>query len=179
MNRDTLLFAAFNDHDDADRAFRELEDHGFSAHDLSLITHEKYHSTGPLAGSMAGAAEGAATGGVLGGIAGALAGAGVIPALAGFLIGGPVAAALGLTGIAATAVSGAVTGAAAGGIVGALMGLGLSQSDAEYYERTVNEGGLLLIVPIRKRSEESEAKHILSANHATQVRLVHGAHVGA
>ncbi len=168
----TMLFAAFPDRDDAHRAVEELASHGFSAEELSVITKQADiatpHTT--TAGSTAsGLVGGATTGGIVGGIAGLLAGAGVFPALAGLLIGGPIAAALGLTGIAAAAASGAMTGAAVGGFVGALMGLGFSRSEAEYYGETVELGGLLLAVSVDEVNME-EAMHILKANHAQQIK---------
>jgi len=66
--------------------------------------------------------------------------------LGGLLIGGPLVAALGLTGVVATTVSGAVTGAVAGGLIGALVGLGLPKEDAEYYNEAIEKGGILLAV---------------------------------
>jgi hypothetical protein len=167
----TMLFAAFPNREDAHRAVSELGNHGFDANELSVISKE-YHdlpSHTPAGQAATGLVSGATTGGVLGGIAGLLAGAGVFPALAGLLIGGPIAAALGLTGIAAAAVSGAVTGAAVGGLVGSLMGLGFSQSEAEYYSETVEAGGLLLAVSVTDTNIK-EALHVLKANHAQQIK---------
>ena len=169
-----LLIAAFPDRTHADRVFAELENHGYTAQDLSVIskadatTHVEHTATGDAA---AGAAGGVATGSVLGGLAGFLAGAGVFPALAGLLIGGPIAAALGLTGIAAATVSGALTGAAAGGLIGALMNLGLTRTEAEYYDETINAGGLLMAIPVTEATE-AEARALLVANHAQQIKLV-------
>jgi hypothetical protein len=167
----TMLFSAFTSRDDAHRAVEELENHGFSANELSVISKEYRDApTHTTAGSTAsGLVGGVTTGGVIGGIAGLLAGAGVFPALAGLLIGGPIAAALGVTGIAAAAVSGAVTGAAVGGLVGALMGLGFSQSEAEYYQETIDQGGLLLAVSVNEENM-AEALHVLKANHARQIK---------
>jgi hypothetical protein len=116
-------------------------------------------------------AEGAVTGGIIGGLAGLLTGAGVFPALAGFLIGGPIAVALGLTGMAAATATGAITGAVAGGLIGALMGLGFSREEAEYYHSTIESGGLLLVVPVNE-TNEAEASGILSANNAQQIKRI-------
>ena len=88
-----------------------------------------------------GAVSGATTGRVVGGLAGLLVGIGAV------LIGEPLVAALGLTGAAATAASGAMTGAVAGGIVGALVWLGLPEEVAKDYEREIQAGGILLVVP--------------------------------
>jgi hypothetical protein len=153
-----IIMAAFDDRDDAGNAITELEDMGVDADDISVIasTNAKDVNRAAAAASNAddagtdmaeGAVGGATTGGAIGGLAGLLAGAGVFPALAGLLIGGPIAAALGLTGVAATTVSGAVTGAVAGGLIGALTGLGVSEEDAQAYEETIKSGGLVLAVP--------------------------------
>jgi hypothetical protein len=167
-----MLLAAFPDRTHADRTFMELESHGFDAKDLSVISKADMATTGTVAGdTAAGAAGGMTTGGVLGGLAGFLAGAGIFPAIAGLLIGGPIAAALGLTGVAAATLSGAVTGAAAGGLIGALMNLGLSKTEAEYYHQTVDAGGLLLAIPVTAESED-EARALLIANNAQQIKLV-------
>ncbi len=155
----TMLMAGYDQQEDADEAISGLEEAGFSAKDISVITVEDDSDAKDMAEDVAGGAvSGATTGGVVGGLAGLLAGAGVIPALAGFLIGGPVAAAIGATGVAATAVSGAVTGAAAGGLIGALTGLGVSSEDAKTYEDLVKQGGVLLGVTVPDdKVEETQA----------------------
>lgn len=169
-----MLIAAFADTELADRAVNELSSHGYDARDLSVISKERTVTAAQpsIAGeAVAGAVGGAATGGVIGGLAGILASAGVLPAIAGFLIGGPVAAALGLTGMAAAAASGAVTGAAVGGLLGGLMNLGLPRAEAEYYTDIVEKEGVLLIVPF-DQGGKAEARHILEANHATKVQEI-------
>lgn len=169
-----MLIAAFPDSELADRAVNELSSHGYDAKDLSVITKERIagiREPSIVGETAAGAAGGAATGGVIGGLAGLLAGAGIFPALAGFLIGGPVAAALGLTGMAAAAASGAVTGAVAGSLLGALTKLGLSRTEAEYYTDVVEKEGVLLIVPF-DHGGKAEARHILEANNAVKVQEI-------
>ena len=168
-----MLLTAFHDKDQANMAIDELEKLGYTAHDLSIITRENRGEAADALHHPAteGAASGAATGTVVGGLAGLLAGAGVIPALAGLLIGGPIALALGATGIAATTISGAVTGALAGGLIGALTGLGLSEDEARRYDETLTKGGLVLGVPIRDE-HAAEARKILEANGADGINEV-------
>lgn len=170
----TLLFAAFDDQAPAQLAYDELQVKGFNAEDISIVAKQKPAVDEPsiAGGTVGGALSGATTGGIIGGLAGMLAGAGVLPGLTGFLIGGPIALALGLTGIAATAVSGAFTGAVAGGLVGGLMGLGLSQEDARYYDDVINRGGVLLAIPVHSANEESDVRQILTVHHAKQVKAV-------
>lgn len=172
-----MLFGAFVSRADADAAIADLEEYGLDSGDISVIAREEdfkaeRRETPPAASdAAAGAGSGAVTGGVIGGIAGLLAGAGVIPALAGLLIGGPVAALLGLTGVAAATVSGAVTGAVAGGLIGALTKLGFSESEAKYYDETVRKGGLVLGVPVDE-DEITDVKAIMEDHNATHIQTI-------
>lgn len=182
FSMDRMFIAAFTDLDRADRALGELSSHGYEAKDVSVITKESQlrpvRAQSAAERTATGLMGGAVTGGTIGGLAGLLAGAGVFPALAGFLIGGPVAAALGLTGMAAVAASGAVTGAVAGGLLGALTRLGLSESDAEYYNEVVDREGILLIVPFA-HGGKAEARMILEANKADRIQELDMAPVAA
>lgn len=169
----SMLIAAFDNHERADMAITELEDSGFDAEEMSVIARQADESddeTDERGKDMVeGAAGGAVTGGVVGGLAGLLIGAGVLPALGGLLIGGPIAAALGLGGAAAAAaVSGAVTGAAAGGLIGALTNVGLSEEQARNYNETIQEGGVVVIVPVAE-DEVAEVRELFSKHGATQV----------
>lgn len=176
-----LLIGAFASQAEADRAVTELTNHNFPISDLSIITMEtsghtsKESAADAGTGAVEGATGGAVTGGAIGGLAGLLAGAGIIPALAGLFIGGPIVAAIGLTGAAAMAASGAITGAAAGaaagGIIGALTKLGVSETDAQKYKEIIDEGGYLLAVPV-EGEREAEATNIMQANHAQYLKTV-------
>ena len=176
-----LLLGAFTTQSEADLAVKELADHGFPISDLSIVTKETAaHTTTQSAvdagtGAVKGAAGGAVTGGAVGGVAGMLASAGIFPALAGFFIGGPIVAAIGLTGAAALTAAGAITGAAAGaaagGIIGALTKLGLSETDAQKYKKIIDEGGYLIGVPAEDK-RENEAMHIMEANNAQYIKAV-------
>jgi uncharacterized membrane protein len=151
------VIGVFQDRSDVERAIDKFKSEGFQPKDFSIVMKDKQEAqdigsdTG--ANVAGGAVSGAASGAVLGALAGLIAGI-AIPGAGAFLIGGPIAAALGLTGAAATTVSGAATGAVVGGIAGALMGMGLSREDAEYYEGRVNEGAILLAVPTRENQQE-------------------------
>jgi uncharacterized membrane protein len=153
---------------------QKLEDKGLNPKDISIVMKDRKEAekVGDNTGAdvAGGALSGAATGAVVGGIAGLLAGT-VLPGLGGFLIGGPIGAALGLTGAAATTVSGAATGAVAGGLIGALMGLGLSKDEAKEYEDQVKSGAILIAVPC-KDTEVSFVNDVFSEYHASQVKTV-------
>jgi uncharacterized membrane protein len=165
-----MVLAAFDDREDADKAIQEFEKAGYNPKELSVITREnKDHAKDAVDNTVEGATEGAATGGIVGGLAGLLAGAGIVPALAGLFIGGPIAAALGLGGIAASTMSGAITGASVGGLVGALTNLGLSSEEAESYDKIVQSGGVVVGVPVKS---ENTPQTVLEANGAHSVNEV-------
>ncbi len=167
-----MLLAAFHNHDHADGAIQEPESLGYATKDISVISKEGGKVVKTDGDDVVdGATSGAVTGGAVGGLAGLLAGAGIFPALAGLMIGGPVAVALGLTGAAAVAVSGAVTGAVAGGLIGALVSLGVPKEVAAYYDETVNEGGVVVAVPVSE-DRRDEALRVLNVHHAEEVSTV-------
>lgn len=169
------ILGVFNDSAHAETAIKSLENKGFNPKDVSVIMKSKKEgeqlarNTG--AGVAGGAAAGATTGAVVGGIAGLLIGIGAIVIPGGFLIGGPIAAALGLTGAAATTVTGAATGALAGGLIGALVKLGIPEKEARVYEERVNAGGILIAVPTNNDNED-EVREVLEEENATNIRSI-------
>lgn len=170
-----MVLGIFFNRADAEDAISRLEEEGYDPKDISIVMkdqakgEEMQENTGARVAE--GAVSGATTGGVIGALAGLLVGTGIIPGLGVLLIGGPIAAALGLTGAAATTVSGAVTGALAGGLLGVLTGFGLSREDARIYEDRIKEGGILLAVPTR-RGHENEVRIILEDYNADQVKTI-------
>lgn len=173
----TMILSLFQDRGLAEHTINELEARGYSPKEMSLVMKSQKdatyleHETG--ADVAGGAATGATTGGIIGGIAGLLIGVGAIaiPGIGGILIGGPLAAAFGLSGAAATTASGALTGAVAGGLIGALMGLGVPKEEAHAYEEGIKQGGILLAVPARVGDEE-EVYRVLEEHDATNIRTV-------
>jgi uncharacterized protein (TIGR02271 family) len=140
----------------AERAIRDLKDAGFTDRQIGVLMRDRDQErklateTGTKAGEAA--AAGALTGGALGGLVGLLAGIGalVIPGVGPIIAGGALASTL----------AGAGIGAAAGGLLGALAGLGIPEEEARYYERELQEGGILVTVEAGARS--AEARRILS-----------------
>jgi len=166
-----LLFASFNDREDADNAIDELKDFGYKTEDISIITSRENRlvegrteieekTTSEKVAS--GAGSGIVTGGIIGGLAGLLAGA------AGLIIVGPIAALFGLAGVLGTAITGLVMGVAIGGLAGALINLGLPKETAESYEKTVMAGGVVLSVPL-DGYDRNEVRQILDDNNAEDV----------
>jgi hypothetical protein len=90
------------------------------------------------------------TGGVIGGVLGLL-GSLLIPGL------GPVT----LAGVLASTLLGAGAGVVTGGLVGLLVGMGLSRAEAEYFDRGVRGGGVLVTVQPVDRTRTAEARSIL------------------
>lgn len=168
----------FESQNDADHAVTELKSRGFNAKDISIVMKEPAGYVVPTEQTVGqsvaeGAVTGASTGTILGGLAGLLIGVGAlaIPGIGGLLIGGPLAAALGLTGVAATTVSGAATGAAAGGLLGALVGLGLPEEEAGQYVSTIEHGGVLIAVS-HDGSKRQEVETVMRNHGAGQVSYV-------
>lgn len=171
------VIGLFTEHNDVEGAINDLKARGYNPKDISLImkdTHEAkkiQEHTGAEIG--AGAASGAATGAVIGGLTGLLIGVGAltIPGIGAFLIGGPLAAALGLSGAAATTASGAMTGALAGGLIGALMALGLPKEEAVHYENRIKEGAILLAVPAYA-GQEREIADAMNKFNASDIKAL-------
>ncbi|HEY1074475.1 MAG TPA: PRC-barrel domain-containing protein [Patescibacteria group bacterium] len=165
------LLALFDTESQADSAVIELSRRGYRTENMSVIASNSTRSNWVDSDTPEDrVTEGVASGAALGGLAGLLAGAGVVPALAGILIGGPFAAALGLTGLAAATVSGAITGGMAGGLVGALSNFGLSEADANEFSEGVNRGGVVVALPVTEKTQD-EVTQVLQDAGARKVNL--------
>ena len=145
----TTVSATFPDRDSAERAFQAVEDRGYTKDDINLVMnkdtrkryfdeeHEEVH-TELGSKAMEGAGTGSAIGGTVGAIAGVIAALGtnlIIPGL-GLVVAGPIAAGL----------AGAGAGGITGGLIGALVGSGIKEEHAKVYEKSVNEGRIVLSV---------------------------------
>lgn len=171
---DTTILAAFKTIPEADQALFELEHYGYLSERLSIISKtNQYNSEAPGAHAE-GAAHGAKTGAVVGGIGGLLAGVGLVPLIAGFFVGGPLIAVLGIAGVAGTAAAGALTGAAAGGLIGSLTKAGVDDKTAESYSRLIEEGGVILGVDLLAQTDEGPIMSILEKHHASDISRIHG-----
>lgn len=170
-----MIIGVFNDKNNVITAIDELREKEFNPQDFSIVMKDTRTAedisdeTGiDVAG---GAISGATTGALLGGLAGLLASV-ALPGLGAFFIGGPIAAALGLTGAAAATVSGAATGAVAGGLIGALMGLGLTEDEAREYETRISEGAILVAVPAADE-DIAFVQEVFEQNDASDVKTIH------
>lgn len=166
---DTTTIGIFETRDTAESAIAELKSLGIADADISYVYSVTEESTSVDGGNKAGegAASGATTGAVLGAIAGLAVANGVLPGFGTLFVAGPLATALGLTGVAATTAAGAMTGLAAGGIIGALSGLGVKDEEARIYEERVKRGGILVTA---KSLNPKAVKEIFEKYDATEVR---------
>ena len=134
--------ALYDTYDDAIAAMNALEEAGFSASDISIVSNnaDNRYNRDHTAHAAEDAGKGAGIGAVVGGVGGLLTGLGLI-AIPGV---GPVVAAGWLVATAVGAAGGAVVGGAAGGLVGSLTSAGVSEHDANFYAEGVRRGGTLV-----------------------------------
>lgn len=159
----------FTTHTQAESALNELRQFGVSESDLSYVY---VNAEGNMKDSQVsekvggGAATGATTGAIVGGIAGLIVANGILPGLGSLIVAGPLAIALGFSGVAATAVAGAATGAVAGGFIGALTNFGIDKQDVQLYEDHVRRGDILVI----SRGTPASTEDIFINHEAVDVR---------
>lgn len=153
-----MMTALFKDWSDAENAYQELLDRGFTRDQVSILmsdeTRSRYSDTSTELGSKAaeGLGAGAAVGGTVGAIIGAIAAIGtsvLIPGL-GLIVAGPLAAAL----------AGAGAGGVTGGLVGALIGAGIPEETVQHYESGLKEGGIVLGFRPRNANEANEVENV-------------------
>lgn len=145
-----MLTGMFRDRDSAERAYRNLEERGYTKDDMNIVMSDetrKKHFENTEMGNKAleGAGAGSAIGGTLGAIAGAVAAIGtsvLIPGL-GLVVAGPLAAGL----------AGAGAGGITGGLIGALVGAGVPEEHAKAYEKGIKDGGILMSVKPRNQED--------------------------
>jgi hypothetical protein len=157
-----LMTALFKNREDAENAYQELLNRGFSRDDISVLISEesrnRYYgdsaATETELGNKAaeGTGVGAAIGGTLGAVIAAIAAIGTSVALPGLglIIAGPVAAAF----------AGAGAGGLTGGLVGALVGSGIPEERAVAYESGLREGGIVLGFRPRTDEEAEEVEKV-------------------
>ncbi|MCM3764001.1 general stress protein [Neobacillus niacini] len=133
------VVGVYDTEQEAIAAIDELLKRGYSQNEISVIGKHVNHVTEETGAAVEeSAATGAIAGGAIGGVTGLLAGAGAlaIPGIGPLIAAGPIA----------TSFVGAVTGAGLGGLTGALVGMGIPDEEAEYYENSIKEGKILVLV---------------------------------
>jgi len=147
-----LAVGLFHDRDQARDAIEALQEAGFAATDVGLLTPNPADAEVVAevteANTKKGAVVGAAEGGVLGGLLGWLGPIGLltIPGL------GPAAAA----SVLLTGLSGALVGAGLGALAGHLQALGVPHDEAEWCEQEVRNGATLVTVRASDRYPETQ-----------------------
>jgi hypothetical protein len=154
-----VIIALFPEPEAAAQAIRQLKDSGFTDEEVGAIMR-KHGPTGELLPELVEGEDldvegdalkaGAATGGVIGGVLGLL-GSLLIPGLGAVTLGG----------VLASTLLGAGAGAVTGGLIGLLVGMGLSRAEAEYFDRGVRGGGVLVTVQPGIPTRTAEARSIL------------------
>lgn len=170
----TTTLGIFLSYPKAEEALRHLKNNSIVDDDISYIylnedsgkIENKTEDTHKNEKVSEGGVTGATTGAVVGGLAGLAVANGILPGLGTLFVAGPLAAALGLTGVVATTVAGAATGAAVGGLIGALTQLGIDKDDVAKYESYIRKGNILIIV----KNAPEVAKRIFLEQGAIEVK---------
>lgn len=163
-----IVYGLFDHYADAHEAVMDLLKQGYRTNELNVITRASTLPTEPVAHENIddGAAEGAGVGAVIGGLTGLLAGIGAItmPGVGAIIAAGPI-----LTTLSAI-VAGAGLGAVSGGLVGALVDWGITDTVARTYSRAIEQGGILVAVPVRNHNQEA-VEAILTEHDAHDINV--------
>lgn len=152
------ITAVFNDRSQAEQAVSELRRMGIADTNLSFVArgeNDAENMMGQDVGNAAGRGLAVgATAGALFGIAAAL-----IPGVGPFITAGALASTLG--SVAGGAVAGAVVGGTTGTLASAFAEAGYKKDEAEYYERSVNEGHVLVAVDVPEGTQHTQVREVL------------------
>ncbi len=167
------VLGVFKSVDNVNSALRALEMSGYTKDDISVVASKDSVGSEDLEFNNSvidGAKDVAVKGGVVGGLLGLLVGVGAltIPGIGLLFITGPIASALGITGVAGSTISGALTGSIVGGIGGALKELGVEDELAVTYEEDIKEGSIVVGIEAVDDNVEN-VTNILQKNGATHV----------
>ena len=161
------IIATYANASNAETAIEALHTLGLTNEEISVMTLDAQAQGQLPGGSQIGkasddAATGALQGAKLGLVGGLLVGVAAltIPGLGPLLAIGPLASALGVTGLVGTAVTGAGIGTAIGGIgamVGSFVKMGLAETDATAIDADLRAGAVVVSV------QESAGRDVTSA----------------
>jgi hypothetical protein len=154
------LVGHFNDSQQAQAVVQELEQHGFTADDLSYVSSDGSGRFAQPSGGGRNETSGTVKGAAAGSVSGLLLGLAAL-AIPGI---GPVVAA----GQIAVVLGGAGAGAAAGGLIGALTDVGMSKADADRWTQAVREGGTLVLVRVND-DNAGRARSIIASHEPVDV----------
>lgn len=152
------LYGLFDNREQAERAFQFLVDRGYGYHSVGVImaeeTRDKFFPKEPERDASSEtrvgedkSGEGMVIMSAAGAALGALIAVGTIVALPGVVAAGALAAA---------GLAGGGLGAVAGGLFGGLLGSAVPKDEAEFYEKRVREGKILIRVVPQSEQEVTE-----------------------
>lgn len=155
---------------DADGAYEALLNKGYTRENISVVMSDVTHKGHFLkvedesvetSHTLEDAGRGALLGGTAGAIVSAIAAIGSNLALPGFglILMGPLLA--GLTGAAA--------GSIAGGTIGAIIGAGYPDEHKEYYETSIQEGGVMISVSPKNALDKVEITEAFEKNNGQRI----------
>ncbi len=156
--------------EDADGAYEALLNKGYTRENISVVMSDVTHKGHFLkieeesvetSHTLEDAGRGALLGGTAGAIVSAIAAIGSNLALPGFglVLMGPLLA--GLTGAAA--------GSIAGGTIGAIIGAGYPDEHKEYYETSIQEGGVMISVNPKNALDKVEITEAFEKNNGQRI----------
>ena len=166
-----MVTGLFRDRESVERAYRFVAQRGYDIGDVNVVmsddTRNRYFSDDSRISTELGskAAEGGELGGPAGGDIGIIIpilSAGAVLALPGlgFVLAGPIAAALAGAGVAGLAV----------GLIGALADWGMPEARVQQYEASIRDGGILM--GVRPRSKQ-DARYFVQQWKASGGQYVH------
>jgi len=144
MTSENFETGMYLDRADAETAVERLHNLKYTDQDISVVMDDQVRARefATTTGSMA--AEGAGTGALVGGGLGAMvAGVATMAGITAVVSTGGFAAPF-VMGPLAVVLAGLSGGLVTGGIVGGLVGAGIPKEQAEFYEKSLAEGGILL-----------------------------------
>lgn len=155
---------------DADGAYEALLNKGYTRENISVVMSDVMHKGHFLkiedesvetSHTVEDAGKGALLGGTAGAIVSAIAAIGSNLALPGFglVLMGPLLA--GLTGAAA--------GSIAGGTIGAIVGAGYPDEHKEFYETSIQEGGVMISVSPKNALDKIEITEVFEKNNGQRI----------
>jgi hypothetical protein len=162
LTKSDIVAGVFDDARRAERAIADLYKAGFAIDRIDMVTRSQGETEGtPDFALQKNAADGTATGAAAGAGLGALAGA-----LATLVIPG-VGVALSAGLLAAVVGGAALLGAAGGSLVGTFVALEMSEADARFYARAVQEEGRTVVL-VQTPDRKDDARAILMRHGARQ-----------
>ncbi|MFZ5425052.1 MAG: low temperature-induced protein [Patescibacteria group bacterium] len=167
------VLGMFKSVDEVNAVLKTLEVNGYTKDAISVVTSKDALNSDKVKfenNVVEGVKDSAKTGGVIGGILGLLVGVGAltIPGIGLLFVSGPIAAALGITGVAGATASGAIAGSLVGGIAGALKEIGVDEQLAVKYEEDLKQGYLIVGVTARD-GDTQRIKDVFSSNGAMHI----------